>query len=58
MKQLLHVQNIILGAVNDDGDYADDDADDNYDADQKVSQICRYGTFGSFQWEMCTNALF
>ena len=33
MKQLLHVQNIILGAVDDDGDYAGDDADDNYDAD-------------------------
>ena len=30
MKQLLHVQNIILGAVNDDGDCAGDDADDNY----------------------------
>ena len=33
MKQLLHVQNIILGAVDDDGDYAGDGADDNYDAD-------------------------
>ena len=33
MKQLLHVQNIILGAVDDDGDYAGDDDDDNYDAD-------------------------
>ena len=33
MKQLLHVQNIILGAVDDDGDYAGDDADDNYDGD-------------------------
>ena len=32
MKQLLHVQNIILGVVDDDGDYAGDDADDNYDA--------------------------
>ena len=32
MKQLLHVQNIILGAVDDDGDYAGDDADDNFDA--------------------------
>ena len=32
MKQLLHVQNIILGAVDDDGDYAGDGADDNYDA--------------------------
>ena len=26
-------QNIILGAVDDDGDYAGDDDDDNYDAD-------------------------
>ena len=33
MKQLLHVPNIILGAVDDDGDYAGDGADDNYDAD-------------------------
>ena len=33
MKQLLHVQNIILGAVGDDIDYAGDDADDDYDAD-------------------------
>ena len=33
MKQLLHVPNIILGAVDDDGDYADDDADDDYDGD-------------------------
>ena len=34
MKQLLHVQNIIHGAVDDDGDYAgDDDDEDNYDAD-------------------------
>ena len=33
MKQLLHVQNIILGAVDDDGDYAGDDGDDNYDGD-------------------------
>ena len=33
MKQLLHVQNIILGAVNDDSDYAGDDGDDNYDGD-------------------------
>ena len=33
MKQLLHVQNIILGAVGDDGNYAGDDADGNYDAD-------------------------
>ena len=33
MKQLLHVPNIILGAVDDDGDYAGDDDDDNYDAD-------------------------
>ena len=32
MKQLLHVLNIILGAVDDDDDYAGDDADDNYDA--------------------------
>ena len=42
MKQLLHVPNIILGAFDDDGDYAGDDddgdyagddADDNYDGD-------------------------
>ena len=33
MQQLLHVQNIILGAVDDDGDYAGDGAADNYDAD-------------------------
>ena len=33
MKQLPHVQNIILGAVDDDGVYAGDDADDNYDGD-------------------------
>ena len=33
MKQLLNVQNIILGAVDDDGDYAGDGADDNYDDD-------------------------
>ena len=33
LKQLLHVPNIILGAVDDDGDYAGDGADDNYDAD-------------------------
>ena len=36
MKQLLHVQNIILGAVDDNGNYAGDagdDADDNYDGD-------------------------
>ena len=34
MKQLLHVPNIIHGAVDDDGDYAGDDADDNCDYDQ------------------------
>ena len=33
MKQLIHVPNIILVAVDDDGDYAGDDADDNYDGD-------------------------
>ena len=33
MKQLLHVPNIILGVVDDDGAYAVDDADDNYDSD-------------------------
>ena len=33
MKQLLHVPNIILVAVDDDGDYAADDADDDYDGD-------------------------
>ena len=33
MKQLPHVQNIILGAVDDGGVYAGDDADDNYDGD-------------------------
>ena len=33
MKQLLHVQNIILGALDDDGDFAGDDTFDNYDAD-------------------------
>ena len=32
MKQLLPVQNSILGAVDDDGDYAGDDADDDFDA--------------------------
>ena len=31
MKQLLHVPNIILSAIDDDGDYAGDDA--NYDGD-------------------------
>ena len=36
MKQLLHVPNIILGAVDDDGEYASDDADDNYGGDQGV----------------------
>ena len=29
MKQLLHVPNISLSAIDDDGDYAGDDADDN-----------------------------
>ena len=38
MKQLLHVQNIILGAVDDDGDYAGDDADDNYDGDDNCGE--------------------
>ena len=33
MKYLLHVPNIILGAVDDNGDYAGDDAGDNYDDD-------------------------
>ena len=33
MKQLIHAPNIILVAVDDDGDYACDDADDNYDGD-------------------------
>ena len=33
MKLLLHVPNIILGAVGDDGDYAGDNADDNYNGD-------------------------
>ena len=33
MKQLLHVPNIILGAVDDEGDYDGDDDDDNYDGD-------------------------
>ena len=39
MKQLLHIQNIILGAIDDAGDGADDtyDADDNYDAVAKGS---------------------
>ena len=32
MKQLLHVPNIILGAVDDDGNY---DGDDNHDGDAK-----------------------
>ena len=32
MKQLLHVPTIIIGAIDDDGDYAGDDADDNFDA--------------------------
>ena len=32
MKQLLQVPNIIVGAVDDDGDYAGDDAYDNFDA--------------------------
>ena len=44
MKQLLHVQNIILGAVDDDGDYAGDGADNNYDADANCDydqdQVC------------------
>ena len=39
MKQLFHVPNIILSAIDDDGDDAGDDADDNdgdanYDYDQ------------------------
>ena len=33
IKQILHDQNIILSAIDDDGDYAGDDADDNYDGD-------------------------
>ena len=33
MKQLLHVPNIILSDVDDDGNYAGDDADDNCDSD-------------------------
>ena len=33
MKQLLHVPNIILTVIDDDGDYASDNADDNYDGD-------------------------
>ena len=33
MKQLLHVPNIILSAIDDDCEYAGDDADDNYDGD-------------------------
>ena len=36
MKQLFHVPNIILDAVDDDGDYAGDDADDNYDGDANL----------------------
>ena len=33
MKQLHYVPNIILDAVDDDGNYAGDAGDDNYDAD-------------------------
>ena len=33
MKQLIHVPNIILGAVDEDDDYDGDDGDDNYDGD-------------------------
>ena len=33
MKQLLPVQNIILGAIGDNGNYVGDDADGNYEAD-------------------------
>ena len=32
-EKLIHVPNIILGAVDDDGDYDGDDGDDNYDGD-------------------------
>ena len=32
-KQLIHVPNIILGAVGDDGDYDGDDGDNDYDGD-------------------------
>ena len=42
MKQLLYVQNIILDAVNDDGDYAGDNADDNYDADDNYNGVANY----------------
>ena len=30
MKQLLHVPNIILTVIDDDGDYASEDADDKF----------------------------
>ena len=33
IKLLIHVPNIILGTVNDDGDYDGDVGDDNYDGD-------------------------
>ena len=36
---LIHVPNIILGAVDDDGNYAGDDADYNYDGDAIVITI-------------------
>ena len=33
MKLLIHIPNIILGAVGDDGDYDGDDGDNDYDGD-------------------------
>ena len=42
MKQLLHVQDIIPGAVDDDGDYAGHDADDIYDADDNYGADDNY----------------
>ena len=35
-------QNIILGAVDDDGDYAGDAGDDNYDADDNYDGDTNY----------------
>ena len=38
MKQLIHVPNIILGAVDEDDDY-DGDANNDYDQDHEGMQI-------------------
>ena len=39
MKQLLHVLNIILGAVHDDGNYDGDDCDGDANHDQDYEYI-------------------